>query len=127
MFAGKKSAQIREILISESAWEEMTCLFAPSLASVGLKLSDGYTRAALLLKMKGSVSLNFAVDGKPVTVTLHMTESGDVTATTDYDDSTATAAAAATTTPTQESVEKPAEESVEEPEKSNTRKGPRPK
>ncbi|MBL2855547.1 DUF1471 domain-containing protein, partial [Klebsiella pneumoniae] len=25
-------AQIREILISESAWEEMTCLFAPSLA-----------------------------------------------------------------------------------------------
>lgn len=34
MFAGKKSAQIREILISESAWEEMTCLFAPS-QSVG--------------------------------------------------------------------------------------------
>ncbi|MCK6902764.1 hypothetical protein, partial [Enterobacter asburiae] len=32
-FAGKKSAQIREILISESAWEEMTCLFAPSLAT----------------------------------------------------------------------------------------------
>ncbi len=31
MFTGKKSAQIREILISESAWEEMTCLFAPSL------------------------------------------------------------------------------------------------
>ncbi|WP_230809413.1 LuxR C-terminal-related transcriptional regulator, partial [Klebsiella pneumoniae] len=27
-----KSAQIREILISESAWEEMTCLFAPSIA-----------------------------------------------------------------------------------------------
>ncbi|MGC6601664.1 hypothetical protein ACP0HD_17475, partial [Escherichia coli] len=26
------SAQIREILINESAWEEMTCLFAPSLA-----------------------------------------------------------------------------------------------
>ncbi|MDA6467043.1 hypothetical protein OSL33_25225, partial [Escherichia coli] len=25
------SAQIREILISESTWEEMTCLFAPSL------------------------------------------------------------------------------------------------
>ncbi|TFL66320.1 hypothetical protein ELY39_20285 [Escherichia coli] len=33
MFAGKKSAQIREILISESAWEEMTCLFAPSLGN----------------------------------------------------------------------------------------------
>ncbi|WP_206435422.1 hypothetical protein, partial [Klebsiella quasipneumoniae] len=27
-------AQIREILISESAWEEMTCLFAPSLTSI---------------------------------------------------------------------------------------------
>ncbi|WP_338013317.1 hypothetical protein [Escherichia coli] len=34
MFAGKKSAQIREILINESAWEEMTCLFAPSLGYV---------------------------------------------------------------------------------------------
>ncbi|ECS2971614.1 hypothetical protein A1Y80_22145 [Salmonella enterica subsp. enterica serovar Bredeney] len=34
MFAGKKSAQIREILISESAWEEMTCLFAPSLGKI---------------------------------------------------------------------------------------------
>ncbi|HAX6737094.1 TPA: hypothetical protein JTP12_002517 [Escherichia coli] len=33
MFAGKKSAQIREILISESTWEEMTCLFAPSLTN----------------------------------------------------------------------------------------------
>ncbi len=32
MFAGQKSAQIREILINESAWEDMTCLFAPSLA-----------------------------------------------------------------------------------------------
>ncbi|WP_408125416.1 hypothetical protein [Klebsiella pneumoniae] len=32
MFAGKKSAQIREILINESAWEEMTCLFALSLS-----------------------------------------------------------------------------------------------
>ncbi|MGF8838267.1 hypothetical protein AAGN38_21155, partial [Klebsiella pneumoniae] len=28
------SAQIREILISESAWEEMTCLFAPSLSLI---------------------------------------------------------------------------------------------
>ncbi|EBY4776613.1 hypothetical protein D4390_13970 [Salmonella enterica subsp. enterica serovar Oslo] len=36
MFAGKKSAQIREILISESAWEEMTCLFAPSLSEYGI-------------------------------------------------------------------------------------------
>ena len=50
MFAGKKSAQIREILISESAWEEMTCLFAPSLdndAAPGLKKSLGdVTKAA---------------------------------------------------------------------------------
>ncbi|MCQ5432071.1 hypothetical protein NO739_29820, partial [Klebsiella pneumoniae] len=36
LFAGKKSAQIREILISESAWEEMTCLFAPSLVVIPL-------------------------------------------------------------------------------------------
>ncbi|MGQ4860745.1 hypothetical protein, partial [Aeromonas caviae] len=35
---GKKSAQIREILISESAWEEMTCLFAPSLDNLVLCL-----------------------------------------------------------------------------------------
>ncbi|MDM2728316.1 hypothetical protein OGY87_21220 [Citrobacter sp. Cy234] len=41
MFAGKKSAQIREILISESAWEEMTCLFAPSLED------DGYMEGVL--------------------------------------------------------------------------------
>nr|WP_230330183.1 PTS sugar transporter subunit IIA [Citrobacter sp. Res13-Lact-LER2-35-b] len=40
MFAGKKSAQIREILISESAWEEMTCLFAPSLGN-GLAIPHG--------------------------------------------------------------------------------------
>ncbi len=44
MFAGKKSAQIREILISESAWEEMTCLFAPSLSNIyPLKLMDQST------------------------------------------------------------------------------------
>ncbi len=39
MFAGKKSAQIREILISESAWEEMTCLFAPSLKAAGISVA----------------------------------------------------------------------------------------
>ncbi|RTA62976.1 curli production assembly/transport protein CsgE, partial [Klebsiella pneumoniae subsp. pneumoniae] len=33
------SAQIREILISESAWEEMTCLFAPSLIVMQCKRS----------------------------------------------------------------------------------------
>ncbi|MES5314078.1 hypothetical protein ABVL72_26235, partial [Klebsiella pneumoniae] len=40
LFAGKKSAQIREILISESAWEEMTCLFAPSLTHLFIKCHD---------------------------------------------------------------------------------------
>ena len=40
MFAGKKSAQIREILISESALEEMTCLFAPSLAQIRILHPD---------------------------------------------------------------------------------------
>ena len=45
MFAGKKSAQIREILISESAWEEMTCLFAPSLGK-----GWGINQIATLLK-----------------------------------------------------------------------------
>ncbi|EPW0648261.1 hypothetical protein ACWBD6_004479, partial [Escherichia coli] len=43
VFAGKKSAQIREILISESAWEEMTCLFAPSLAIPSLKYRNSVT------------------------------------------------------------------------------------
>ncbi|MER3713032.1 GrpB family protein [Klebsiella pneumoniae] len=46
MFAGKKSAQIREILISESAWEEMTCLFAPSL----IKHNDVAIQYALMKK-----------------------------------------------------------------------------
>ncbi|QCU88641.1 hypothetical protein FFY44_26270 (plasmid) [Klebsiella pneumoniae subsp. pneumoniae] len=39
MFAGKKSAQIREILISESAWEDMTCLFALSLANLSHEIN----------------------------------------------------------------------------------------
>ncbi|MCA8714785.1 curli production assembly/transport protein CsgE, partial [Escherichia coli] len=40
------SAQIREILINESAWEEMTCLFAPSLGivpPVGFLLTTAYS------------------------------------------------------------------------------------
>ncbi len=40
MFAGKKSAQIREILINESAWEEMTCLFALSLKGDDIYFSE---------------------------------------------------------------------------------------
>ena len=51
MFAGKKSAQIREILISESAWEEMTCLFAPSL--VVLPYSLGIVVASVLGVLAG--------------------------------------------------------------------------
>ncbi|MBI0810818.1 hypothetical protein HCI06_12570 [Escherichia coli] len=49
MFAGKKSAQIREILISESAWEEMTCLFAPSLEHPlpSIKLYISYNKSSL--------------------------------------------------------------------------------
>ncbi|MGF8080189.1 hypothetical protein AAGO55_22275, partial [Klebsiella pneumoniae] len=37
------SAQIREILISESAWEEMTCLFAPSLGHRNIRHTVRYT------------------------------------------------------------------------------------
>ncbi|MFV8998346.1 hypothetical protein ABQ337_21745, partial [Enterobacter hormaechei] len=47
VFAGKKSAQIREILISESAWEEMTCLFAPSLRFPDRLKNAGYDRKTL--------------------------------------------------------------------------------
>ncbi len=55
MFAGKKSAQIREILISESAWEEMTCLFAPSLEITNYSVTDiayesGYSSPSLFIK-----------------------------------------------------------------------------
>ncbi|MBD1356982.1 MAG: copper resistance protein CopC, partial [Clostridioides difficile] len=45
VFAGKKSAQIREILISESAWEEMTCLFAPSLTESPKQLALSFTES----------------------------------------------------------------------------------
>ena len=45
MFAGKKSAQIREILISESAWEEMTCLFAPSLTRHQIVMNRNMARS----------------------------------------------------------------------------------
>ncbi|EEU9347405.1 hypothetical protein FWY22_23170 [Escherichia coli] len=50
MFAGKKSAQIREILISESAWEEMTCLFAPSLIVI---LQVSFSRSAFVIPPQG--------------------------------------------------------------------------
>ena len=51
MFAGKKSAQIREILISESAWEEMTCLFAPSLIVLLCKECENITLLLYRIKM----------------------------------------------------------------------------
>ncbi len=53
MFAGKKSAQIREILINESAWEEMTCLFA-------LSLSDLINQ-----RLSGSLSVEERIGEKP--------------------------------------------------------------
>ncbi|NNS63937.1 hypothetical protein HL541_14600 [Escherichia coli] len=60
MFAGKKSAQIREILISESTWEEMTCLFAPSL--------DNFTQAIQSQILGGLLSnINTGKPGRMVT------------------------------------------------------------
>ena len=70
MFAGKKSAQIREILISESAWEEMTCLFAPSLAKLDIKIFDsasGEWSDFVTQGRQGTLSHNFdAVSGPMV-------------------------------------------------------------
>jgi hypothetical protein len=63
VFAGKKSAQIREILISESAWEEMTCLFAPSLRDLVhriLPFHFGFILSlALEFKFKGMAHAGF--------------------------------------------------------------------
>ncbi len=59
MFAGKKSAQIREILISESAWEEMTCLFAPSLADYGAQLyNSSNEESTISLVMPDAIEWN---------------------------------------------------------------------
>ena len=57
MFAGKKSAQIREILISESAWEEMTCLFAPSL-TIGIDFGG----AVIFVGANGSGKSRLAIN-----------------------------------------------------------------
>ncbi|MGU9720496.1 LuxR C-terminal-related transcriptional regulator, partial [Klebsiella pneumoniae] len=57
VFAGKKSAQIREILINESAWEEMTCLFALSL-NLSPKTVNSYRyRMFSKLNIHGDVEL----------------------------------------------------------------------
>ncbi|MBM5732949.1 transposase [Klebsiella pneumoniae] len=64
MFAGKKSAQIREILISESAWEEMTCLFAPSLHPFRIiKRQFGFVKARYkgLLKNDNQLAMLFTL------------------------------------------------------------------
>ncbi|WP_454077776.1 hypothetical protein, partial [Escherichia coli] len=54
-----KSAQIREILISESAWEEMTCLFAPSLDDFPRGLSE---REAMLKLAEWLQRLSIAIE-----------------------------------------------------------------
>ncbi len=56
MFAGKKSAQIREILISESAWEEMTCLFAPSQGLLPWLFFGGGLAGYLSTRMTGALT-----------------------------------------------------------------------
>ncbi|MFW4191921.1 hypothetical protein ACKLI9_28470, partial [Klebsiella quasipneumoniae] len=59
LFAGKKSAQIREILISESAWEEMTCLFAPSLGPVPHELVTPAGAGHVYYDFPQAAGLNF--------------------------------------------------------------------
>ncbi|WP_394355175.1 DUF6883 domain-containing protein, partial [Klebsiella pneumoniae] len=54
-----KSAQIREILISESAWEEMTCLFAPSLAA---RIQKGVLSAPATILQTNNYGQTMAVD-----------------------------------------------------------------
>ncbi|MBY6356742.1 H-NS histone family protein, partial [Enterobacter sichuanensis] len=46
-------AQIREILISESAWEEMTCLFAPSLEQQRAEQQEKINALLELMKADG--------------------------------------------------------------------------
>ncbi|MDS7153717.1 hypothetical protein NXF98_22870, partial [Klebsiella pneumoniae] len=62
-----KSAQIREILISESAWEEMTCLFAPSLAEGVIKdlysNGMGYNQMAFSAALSPTLVTYKAIEG----------------------------------------------------------------
>ncbi len=73
MFAGKKSAQIREILISESAWEEMTCLFAPSLVFNWFLAQEVNTLAALARKRVKSIRHKQGAEA--ISVAVHLWES----------------------------------------------------
>ena len=68
MFAGKKSAQIREILISESAWEEMTCLFAPSLnlQNYGPRLPRPYADTVKGSQYNNMKELRVQYAGRPI-------------------------------------------------------------
>ncbi len=63
MFAGKKSAQIREILINESAWEEMTCLFAPSLNDLREKFNGK------VFKVNEQIISRFQIKNTPALIT----------------------------------------------------------
>ncbi|MGT3780956.1 hypothetical protein ACT02E_23575, partial [Enterobacter asburiae] len=60
-----KSAQIREILISESAWEEMTCLFAPSLALCSIH-HKAFDKGSLGVDENMRVQISSAVNGNSV-------------------------------------------------------------
>lgn len=71
MFAGKKSAQIREILISESAWEEMTCLFAPSLGAI----TD--TKRHIRIKIQQLAICNYFQEVTPPTPVQNKSSPGD--------------------------------------------------
>ncbi|CAI6158081.1 YhcH/YjgK/YiaL family protein [Escherichia coli] len=62
MFAGKKSAQIREILISESTWEEMTCLFAPSLEQRDIIFYHDSEHESFIEMIPGSYAIFFPQD-----------------------------------------------------------------
>ena len=64
MFAGKKSAQIREILINESAWEEMTCLFAPSLDITMIASRGNVADTGITDRVNDIINDRFWSDGK---------------------------------------------------------------
>nr|WP_201800384.1 hypothetical protein [Escherichia coli] len=68
MFAGKKSAQIREILINESAWEEMTCLFAPSLDLLVDNIKSDRTDEDLLFQVLLDLGVDLTLPIKKETI-----------------------------------------------------------